>query len=73
MDAIRSKLQEIQEQYNGITAKLMDEEILRNPVEVARLSKEQARLEQSVDAWRKLQALDERIEEAESLVNESDP
>ena len=73
MDAIRSKLQEIQEQYNGITAKLMDEEILRNPAEVARLSKEQARLEQSVDAWRKLQALDERIEEAESLVNESDP
>ena len=72
MDAIRSKLQEIEAQYNDINAKLMDEEVLKDPSVVARLSKEQARLEQSVDAWRKLQDLDTRIEEAQTLLGEDD-
>ncbi len=72
MDAIRSKLTEIEKQYNALSEQLMSEEVLKDPREVTRLSREQARLEQSVSAWKKLRDLDERIEEAEALIHEED-
>ncbi|MCR4950591.1 MAG: peptide chain release factor 1 [Solobacterium sp.] len=73
MDAVRTKLSEIQKQYDEITAKLMEDDVVRNPALLTRLSKDQARLRQPVDAYRKLQELDDRISQAEELAKENDP
>ncbi|MBE6122751.1 MAG: peptide chain release factor 1 [Erysipelotrichaceae bacterium] len=73
MDAVRTKLAELQKQYDEISESLMQEDVVTNPRELTRLSREQARLQGTVDAWRKLQELDSRIEEAQTLMEESDP
>ena len=73
MDAIREKLIEIEKQYSSINEKLMSEEIVSDPAALTKLSKEQARLKQSVDAWEKLRSLDERIAQADELLQEDDP
>jgi peptide chain release factor 1 len=73
MDAVREKLLEIEKQYNEINEKLSDPEVVKNPKELTRLSKEEARLSQPVDALHKLQALDNQIAEAEELMHDSDP
>ncbi|MBQ6222012.1 MAG: peptide chain release factor 1 [Solobacterium sp.] len=73
MDAVREKLMEIEAQYNEINQKLMSEEVLRNPAEMTRLSKQEANLRQSVEAWHSLSSLDSRIEQAEEMMKESDP
>ena len=72
MDAVRTKLQEIQDQYDAINALLLDEEVLKDPAKLTKLSKEQARLKQSVDAWQRLQELDERIAQADEVLREPD-
>ena len=72
MDAVREKLLDLEKQYNEINEKLTDEEVVRNPKELTRLSKEEARLSQPVEALHKLQALDKRIEEAEELAKDDD-
>ncbi len=73
MDAVRTKLAELQKQYDEISESLMQEDVVTNPRELTRLSREQARLQGTVDAWRKLQELDSRIEEAQTLMEERDP
>ncbi len=73
MDAVREKLMEIEAQYNEINQKLMSEEVLRNPAEMTRLSKQEANLRQSVEAWHSLSTLDSRIEQAEEMMKENDP
>ncbi len=73
MDAVREKLKELQKQYDEISEELLKEENLSDPKILTKLSKEQARLQQTVDAWKHLQELDTRIEEADELLNESDP
>ena len=72
MDAIREKLVEIENQYKDISDKLMSEEVLSNPKELTRLSKQQAHLQASVDAWAKLQELDSRIEQAQQMLEDDD-
>ena len=72
MDAVREKLKELQKQYDEISEALLKEENLSDPKILTKLSKEQARLQQTVDAWKHLQELDTRIEEADELLNESD-
>lgn len=72
MDAVREKLLDLEKQYNEINEKLTDEEVVKNPKELTRLSKEEARLSQPVEALHKLQALDKRIEEAEKLAKDDD-
>ena len=72
MDAVREKLLDLEKQYNEINEKLTDEEVVKNPKELTRLSKEEARLSQPVEALHKLQALDKRIEEAEELAKDDD-
>ncbi len=72
MDAVRAKLQEIQKQYDDINAQLLEDEVLRDPARLTKLSKEQARLKQSVDAWQQLQSLDERIQQADEMLKEPD-
>lgn len=73
MDAVREKLIELENQYNEINAKLVSEEVIKNPKELTRLSKEEARLSAPVEAWHKLKQLDERIKEAEELAHDEDP
>jgi len=73
MDAIRQKLVGIEERYNEINDLLMDENIVKDPKKLTKLSKEQARLKQSVDAWHELKDLDDRLAQAEELLKENDP
>jgi len=46
MDAVRTKLSEIEKQYKEIVEKLMDEKVMSDPKLLTKLSKEQARLTQ---------------------------
>lgn len=72
MDAIREKLKEIETQYNEINQQLIQEDVLKNPKELTRLSKEEARLSAPVSAWKELQQLDSRIEQAQEMLKEDD-
>ncbi|HCK88852.1 MAG TPA: peptide chain release factor 1 [Erysipelotrichaceae bacterium] len=72
MDAVRTKLSEIESQYEEINKKLLDDEVLKDPKLLTRLSKEQARLRQPVDAYLKLKELDERISQAEEMLRDND-
>ena len=72
MDAIREKLREIEKQYNDINEKLVSEEVLANPKELTKLSKQQAQLTASVEAWKQLEQLDSRIEQAEEMLHDED-
>lgn len=72
MDAVRSKLTEIEDRYNEISSEMLKEEVFSNPSKLTKLSKEQASLKQAVDAWTQLKSLDERIEQADEMLHESD-
>ncbi|MBR3350450.1 MAG: peptide chain release factor 1 [Solobacterium sp.] len=72
MDAVRSKLTEIEDRYNEISSEMLKEEVFSNPTKLTKLSKEQASLKQAVDAWAQLKSLDERIEQADEMLHESD-
>ena len=73
MDAVRTKLSEIEKQYNEINEQLMREDVVSDPRKLTKLSKQQAALTQSVEAWKKLKELDDRIGQAEEMAQESDP
>lgn len=72
MDAVREKLKQLEQEYNENNEKLMSPDIVSDASLLTKLSKAQAHLEAPVDAWHKLQSLDERIEEAENLKKEDD-
>lgn len=72
MDAVREKLIGMDQRYQTITNDLMDEKVFSNPALLTKLSKEQASLTQAVEVWHKLKALDERIEQANEMMKESD-
>ncbi len=72
MDAVREKLQEIEKQYNEISDQLISDEVISDPRKITKLSKEQARISGSVDAWHELQGLDYRIHQAEEMLKEDD-
>ena len=68
MDAVRTKLTEIENRYNAISDEMLKEEVYSNPSKLTRLSREQASLKQAVDAWVQLRSLDERIEQADEML-----
>lgn len=72
MDAIREKLKSLEEEYNNITQQLMEEETMKNPSLLTKLSKSQARLSGVVEAYHQLQDLDDRLEQAEVMKSEDD-
>lgn len=72
MDAVRKKLSEIEQQYNEISDQLIQEDIVSNPRELTRLSKEQARLSGAYDAYQELKELDSRIEQANIMLEDED-
>ncbi|MEE3487651.1 MAG: peptide chain release factor 1 [Bulleidia sp.] len=71
-EAMRARLALIDSQYKEINEQLTQESVLSDPREVTRLSKESARLEGMVEAYRKLQVLDERIAQAKEMLAEED-
>ena len=73
MDAVRTKLSEIEKQYKEIVEKLMDEKVMSDPKLLTKLSKEQARLTQPVEAYHQLLELDSRITQADEMLKENDP
>ncbi|MCR5229726.1 MAG: peptide chain release factor 1 [Solobacterium sp.] len=72
MDAVRTKLKNIEERYNEINDLLVSDEVLKDPRQLTKLSKEASRLQAPVDAWHSLQALDTRVEQAEEMLREND-
>ena len=72
MDAIRNKLSDIEKRYQEVNDLLIQESTLKDPSLLKKLSKEEARLKQPVDAWHSLQDLDSRIEQAEQMKHETD-
>ena len=72
MDAFREKLIAIEKEYDHISEELSSESIAQDIKKLTRLSREQARLKGSVDAWHNLQDLDSRIEEAELMLKDED-
>ena len=72
MDAFREKLIAIEKQYDEITEELSSESIAQDIKKLTKLSREQARLKGSVDAWHQLKRLDQAIEEAEIMSKDED-
>ena len=72
MDAFREKLIAIEKQYDEITEELSSESIAQDIKKLTKLSREQARLKGSVDAWHQLKQLDQAIEEAEIMSKDED-
>ena len=73
MDARLVKLQEIEKRYNEISDLLLLEENVTDPKKFTKLSKEQASLKGSYDAYQHLKALNQAIEEATAMLKDSDP
>ncbi|MGM9941298.1 MAG: peptide chain release factor 1 [Bulleidia sp.] len=72
MDAFREKLIAIEKEYDRISEELASESIAQDIRKLTKLSREQARLKGSVDAWHHLQSLDSGIEEAELMLKDED-
>ena len=72
IEAIHSRLSDIETQYDDISNQLMSEEVLANPREVTKLSRQQARLTALVDARHELLDLETRIQEAHELEKDTD-
>ena len=71
--AMYSRLEEIRQEYDSLNEQLMSEEVLKDPREVAKLSRAQARIASLVEVRQELLELDSRIEEAGQLKTDSDP
>ena len=72
IEAMHARLEEIETEYNEIGDQLMSEEVLKDPREVTRLSRAQAKLSGLVEARHELQELESRIAEAHELEDDSD-
>lgn len=72
MDAMTTRLQQIEDRYNEINDLLISDEIISNPKLMGKLAKEQSGLKQAVDAYKELKNLESRIEEAHVLLKEHD-
>ncbi len=70
--AMYSRLEEIRQEYDSLNEQLMSEEVLKDPREVAKLSRAQARIASLVEVRQELLELDSRIEEAGQLKTDSD-
>ena len=66
------KLKAINDRYLELNDLLISDEIINNPKEMAKLAKEQASLQQSVDAYNKYLTLSDNIEQANIMLKESD-
>ena len=73
MDAKIIKLQEIEKRYLEINDLLMSEEIASDVKKYTKLSKEQAQLKASYDAYQNYKKYTEIVEEGQEMLKDSDP
>ncbi|HTR44385.1 MAG TPA: peptide chain release factor 1 [Thermodesulfovibrionales bacterium] len=66
------KLNAIEEKYDALTQLMMSPEVLSNPSQYQKLSKEQAELQQLVERIREYKKLLSDMEEAEEILSEGD-
>ena len=70
MDARIIKLQSIEKRYNEISELMSTEEIMNDPKQVAKLSKEQASIADAYECFQRLKNLETDIEETKALLSE---
>ncbi len=72
MDIMLQRLEGMLARYNEINDQLISPEVVSNPKEYTRLSKEQATLRQTVETYLQLKQILSHIEQAEDLAKEND-
>ncbi|MDR1793954.1 MAG: peptide chain release factor 1 [Erysipelotrichaceae bacterium] len=72
MDAMVERLAKMQERYNEISKELLEPEVLADPKRLAALSKEQAGLNQPVEAYQLLVKYLDQISQAQELAQGND-
>ena len=73
MDARIVKLEEIEKRYLEIGEEMLLDENVSDVKKYTKLSKEQARLKGSYDAYQELKRLNKTIEESKEMLNDEDP
>lgn len=73
MEAIKQKLEALANEAKAIEQQLLDPETMTNPSLLAKLSKQQARLQGPLEAYQELCSLDDRIAQAKEILTEDDP
>jgi peptide chain release factor 1 len=73
MDAKIIKLQEIEKRYNEITDLLMQDEVVSDVKKYTKLSKEQAKLKASYDAYQNYKKYTQIVEDGEEMLKDDDP
>ena len=68
-----SRLEEIEANYAQLNEEIAQPEVVQDPARYRTLAKRHAELREIVDAYQRLQAVDESIEGAKELLAESDP
>lgn len=72
MNSMIEKLMTINKRYLELNDLLVSDEIISNPKEMGKLAKEQASLQQAVDAYNKYLSLSSNIEQANEMLKEND-
>ena len=73
MDAKLIKLQDIERRYNEISELLIREDVVSDPKQFTKLSKEQVSLKGAFEAYQEYKRLTQAIEEAEMMSKDEDP
>ena len=66
------KLDEVQQRYHELNSQLADPEVASNPNEYQKIAKEQARLEEIVEAYRRYQDVQEELASNRELLSDDD-
>ncbi len=72
MNSMIEKLMTINNRYIELNDLLVSDEVISNPKEMGKLAKEQASLQQAVDAYNKYLSLTSNIEQANEMLKEND-
>ena len=73
MEAMLKKGQRYLERFDALDEQLMDENIVKDPKRMAALAKEQASISEVVETFKHYQDLNSQYEDAQALLEESDP
>jgi len=73
MDVMIQRLDEMRRRYEELYEILLQPEVMASPREMAKLNKEQSTLRQTVETYNQLRQVLSHIEQAQHLLQESDP
>ena len=68
-----AQLDEVEKRFEELTSLMGDPSVAGNPKRYAQVAKEQAGLSQTVEVWREYRAVNEELESARGLLDDSDP